>query len=58
MQPKRQPVVRLSSSAGSREDLARIRENLSAVALHGDYLWMGGDEGTSIDRFQRGSDGN
>ena len=40
------------------EELDKARENVSAIVLHGEHLWLGGDEGTSIDRMTLGSDGH
>ena len=55
--PLSSPILRLDSSI-PKKDLAKIRDNFSAVVLHDRYLWLGGDEGTSIDRMTRGADGN
>ncbi|MGH9658623.1 MAG: DUF3616 domain-containing protein [Bryobacteraceae bacterium] len=52
------PILRLDKSLGSTEDLARIRDNLSAIVLGGDHLWLGGDEGAHIDRMTRDGRGN
>jgi len=41
-----------------KKDLAKIRDNFSAAVFHGNHLWLGGDEGTSIDRVSREADGN
>jgi hypothetical protein len=41
-----------------KKDLAKIRDNFSAAVLDGNHLWLGGDEGTSIDRVSREADGN
>ena len=50
-------MLRLDSGLPKKE-LVKIRDNFSAVVLHGDHLWLGGDEGTSIDRMTRDADGN
>ena len=55
--PLSSPILRLDSALPKKE-LAKIRDNFSAVVLHGDHLWLGGDEGTSIDRMTRDADGN
>ena len=55
--PLSSPILRLESSIPKKE-LAKIRDNFSAVVLEGSHLWLGGDEGTSIDRMTRGADGN
>jgi hypothetical protein len=52
------PILHLDESLGSKKDLARIGDNFSAIVLRGDHLWLGGDEGTQIDRMTRGGDGN
>ena len=41
-----------------KKDLAKARDNVSAVVLDGDHLWLGGDEGTAIDRMTRDARGN
>src|SRR5688500_3728602 len=55
--PKRSPILRLDPTL-SKKELEKIRDNFSAVVLHGSHLWLGGDEGTSIDRMTQDSDGN
>ena len=55
--PLSSPFLRLDPSLPKKE-LAKIRDNFSAVVLHGSHLWLGGDEGTSIDRMTREADGN
>ncbi len=47
--PKSSPILRLDNALPKKE-LAKIRDNFSAIVLHEDQLWLGGDEGTSIDR--------
>jgi hypothetical protein len=51
--PLSTPVLRLDSSIPKKE-LAKIRDNFSAIVLQDSHLWLGGDEGTSIDRLTRG----
>jgi hypothetical protein len=38
------------------EKVKDVRDNLSAVVLHQNNLWLGGDEGTSIHRLTRDKD--
>lgn len=45
------PVIRLAA----QEDLAATRDNMSAVVLHRNHLWVGGDEGSSVHRFSAGA---
>jgi hypothetical protein len=56
--PKSRPVLELDRNLGSKKELMRIRDNFSAIALAGDHLWLGGDEGTCIDRMTRDARGN
>lgn len=44
------PVVRLDPQT---PDLQAVLENLSAMALVGEDLWLGGDEGTCLERVTR-----
>jgi hypothetical protein len=44
-----QPLLRLNSTLGSKNDLAKIRDNLSAIVLGGNHLWLGDEERTSTD---------
>ena len=55
--PKSSPILRFSAAV-LKKDLAKARDNLSAVVLRDNRLWLGGDEGTSIDRMTRDSSGN
>jgi Protein of unknown function (DUF3616) len=55
--PKSSPILRLDPTL-SKKELAKIRDNFSAVVLHGSHLWLGGDEGTSLDRMTRDAVGN
>jgi hypothetical protein len=55
--PLNTPVLRLDSSIPKKE-LAKIRDNFSAIVLQDSHLWLGGDEGTSIDRLTRGAGGD
>jgi len=56
--PWSRPILQLDESLGSKKDLVRIRDNFSAIVLRGDNLWLGGDEGTQIDRMTRDGVGN
>ena len=56
--PKRSPLLRLDATVLSKKDLAKARDNLSAVVVQGDHLWLGGDEGTSIDRMTKDAAGD
>lgn len=56
--PTFQPLLHFDPSLGSKEDLAKIRDNLSAIVLAGNYVWLGGDEGTHLHRMTRGADGD
>lgn len=40
------------------EALVKVRDNLSAIAWEGDFLWLGGDEGTRLHRMARDASGN
>jgi len=55
--PLSSPILRLDPSL-PKEELEKIRDNFSAVVLHDGHLWLGGDEGTSIDRMTREADGD
>src|SRR4026208_47701 len=55
--PLSSPILRLDPSLPKKE-LEKIRDNFSAVVLHDGHLWLGGDEGTSIDRMTLEADGN
>ena len=48
--PKSTPVLRFDAGL-PKKDLDKIRDNVSAIVLNGDHLWLGGDEGTSIHRM-------
>ena len=39
-------------------NLKDIRDNFSAIVVAGNFLWLGGDEGTQIDRMTQDSSGN
>jgi hypothetical protein len=41
-----------------KKDLEKVRDNVSAIVLDGDHLWLGGDEGTSIHRMTREPSGD
>jgi hypothetical protein len=53
-----QTLLQLDPSLGSKKDLAKIRDNLSAIVLAGNHLWLGGDEGTHLHRMTRGKGGD
>jgi hypothetical protein len=55
---KRSPILRFDTNAIGTKDLAKARDNLSAVVLQDKQLWLGGDEGTSIDRMTSDGSGN
>jgi hypothetical protein len=55
--PKSSPLLRFSAAL-LKKNLAKARDNISAVVLHDNHLWLGGDEGTSIDRMTRDGSGN
>jgi hypothetical protein len=55
--PHSSPILRFNA-AQLDTDLATARDNVSAVVLRGNHLWLGGDEGTSIDRMTRDESGN
>jgi hypothetical protein len=55
--PKSSPILRLDSALPEKE-LENIRDNFSAIVLREDQLWLGGDEGTAIDRMTRDAAGN
>jgi hypothetical protein len=46
MTPTRQVSLTLSGPSG--EDLSKIRDNCSALLIHNEHLWIGGDEGTCV----------
>ena len=46
-------TLRFDTDVIPEDQLGDVLENLSAVVLHGEHLWLGGDEGTSIDRMTR-----
>jgi hypothetical protein len=54
--PTSSPILRFSAEL-LKKDLAKARDNLSAVVLRDNRLWLGGDEGTSIDRMTRDPSG-
>ena len=55
--PKSSPSLRLDPAL-SKKDLEKVRDNLSAIVLDGNHLWLGGDEGTSIHRLTRDASGD
>lgn len=50
--PKSTPILQFDATLSDNE-LAKIRDNLSAVVLQGAFVWLGGDEGTRIHRMTR-----
>jgi uncharacterized protein DUF3616 len=55
--PKLSPILRFNPAL-PKKDLEKIRDNVSAVVLDGNHLWLGGDEGTFIHRMTRDASGN
>ena len=55
--PRSSPSLQFNGTMPTKE-LAKIRDNLSAIVLHGRHLWLGGDEGTLIHRMTRDAVGN
>lgn len=56
-EPIRTPLLQFSSTL-SPDDLKQVRDNLSAIVLDGNHLWLGGDEGTAIHRMTRDPSGD
>jgi hypothetical protein len=56
--PKSSPTLRLDKTLLTKKELAKVRDNFSAVVFHEGSLWLGGDEGTFIDRMSQDSTGN
>jgi Protein of unknown function (DUF3616) len=52
------PILRFDTTVIPKKDLPKARDNLSAVVLQDQHLWLGGDEGTCIDRMTRDASGN
>jgi hypothetical protein len=50
--------VILTLDGASADELPSLRENCSALMLDAEHLWLGGDEGTCVDRLRRHNDGN
>lgn len=55
--PRSTPILRFDTTL-SKKDLAKIRDNLSALVLQDEHLWLGGDEGTRIHRMTRDPSGD
>jgi len=55
--PTRSCFLRFSPAL-SVDDLKKVRDNVSAIVLDGDRLWLGGDEGTAIHRMTREATGD
>src|SRR5262245_30429734 len=51
-------AIVIFDSTDTPETLKDIRNNLSAIVIHQNNLWLGGDEGTSIHRMTRDAGGN
>src|SRR5262245_65713735 len=51
------PILRFDAAV-LKKDIAKVRGNVAAVVLRGDQLWLGGDEGTAIDRMTRKASGD
>jgi hypothetical protein len=56
--PASSPILRLDGTLLPEKTLTRVRDNLSAIALQDSTLWMGGDEGTALDRLTRSGNGD
>src|SRR5689334_1958002 len=57
--PDRTSILRLDKTVlKTEEGLAAVRDNLSAIAIHRNNLWIGGDDGTSIHRLTADASGN
>ncbi|TDF56775.1 DUF3616 domain-containing protein [Cupriavidus sp. L7L] len=54
--PKRTIILEFDSAL-SNKDLVKIRDNLSAVVAQGEFLWLGGDEGTRLHRMRKNPSG-
>ena len=54
---KSHPILQFDATL-SKKDLAKVRDNVSAIVLDNDHLWLGGDEGTSIHRMTRETSGD
>lgn len=55
--PASSPLLRFDPAL-PKKDLEKVRDNVSAIVLEGNHLWLGGDEGTSIHRMTRDASGN
>jgi len=55
---ERSPLLRLDATVLSEKYLVKARDDLSAVVVQGEHLWLGGDEGTSIDRMTKDASGD
>lgn len=56
-QPTRSPLLSFDPALPEKE-LEKVRDNVSAIVLEGDHLWLGGDEGTAIHRMTRTAAGD
>ncbi len=55
--PANSPLLQFNDALPPK-DLEKLRDNLSAIALDGTHLWLGGDEGTAIHRMTRDTSGD
>lgn len=55
--PKSSPVLRFDPAL-PKKALQKVRDNVSAIVVDRDHLWLGGDEGTSIHRMTREASGD
>jgi len=51
--PTSTPILHFDETQASPKQLQSLIKNLSAVVSHGDNLWLGGDEGTMIERLTK-----
>src|SRR5262245_55121558 len=51
--PSATPVLHFDHTQASPKQLQSLIKNLSAVVRHGDNLWLGGDEGTMVERLTK-----
>jgi hypothetical protein len=59
MVPLSQPVFEIDKSLFPKpKEFAKVRDNLSAIVAAGSHLYLGGDEGTLVDRMTRDGKGN
>ena len=51
------PVILQFDATLPKKELEKVRDNVSAVVLQDEHLWLGGDEGTTIHRMTREAPG-